>query len=161
MVSSGSQARAFQGRDLAVPFRGSAGATFNTLGDTTRDPSRGRGVVLLDIGAQRSEVGGRLGRPDRNHERLGIGRSFSLPQESIQSLTCSCGIPAPSSSDFIACLMPATCHSLTSRYSLIASAARTDRLRPVLLANRSRRLLAAGSIRTVHTVERMRVIGGA
>ena len=36
----------------------------------------------------------------------------------------------------MACLTPATCHSLTSRYSLSASAARNARLRPVLQASK-------------------------
>src|SRR5262245_45979008 len=51
--------------------------------------------------------------------------------------------------------MPATCHSFASRYALIASAARKDRLRPVLLANFSNRFLTAASIRTVKVVEDM------
>src|ERR1700730_6505267 len=51
--------------------------------------------------------------------------------------------------------MPATCHSLTSRYSLIASAARNERLRPVFLAHLSSRFLALASTRTVKVVERM------
>src|ERR1019366_4779600 len=51
--------------------------------------------------------------------------------------------------------MPATCHSFKSRYSLIASAARKDRLRPVLLANFSNRFLMIGSIRTLTVVEDM------
>src|SRR5438128_7385124 len=54
--------------------------------------------------------------------------------------------------------MPATCHSLTSRYSWIASAARKERLRPVLLASRSSRFLAAASTRTVKVAERMNSI---
>src|SRR5258705_5148184 len=53
----------------------------------------------------------------------------------------------------MACLTPATCHSLTSRYSLSASAARNDRLRPVLLASFSSRLLTSVSTRTVNVVE--------
>src|ERR1700730_1295384 len=51
--------------------------------------------------------------------------------------------------------MPATCHSLTSRYSLIASAAKNERLRPVLLANLSSRLLSAEPTRTVKVVDLM------
>ena len=43
--------------------------------------------------------------------------------------------------------MPATCHSLISRYSLITSAARKERLRPVLLASLSNRFLAAEATR--------------
>jgi hypothetical protein len=35
----------------------------------------------------------------------------------------------------MACLIRATCHSFTSRYSWIATAARNARLRPVLLAS--------------------------
>src|ERR1035437_6342611 len=51
--------------------------------------------------------------------------------------------------------MPATCHSFKSRYSFIASAARNDRLRPVLLASFSSRVLLAGSMRTLTVVEDM------
>src|SRR5664280_1695800 len=51
--------------------------------------------------------------------------------------------------------MPATCHSFKSRYSLIASAARNDRLRPVHLASFSSRFLMTGSIRTLTVVEDM------
>src|SRR3981189_235692 len=51
--------------------------------------------------------------------------------------------------------MPVTCHSLTSRYSPIASAARYDRLRPVFLASLSKRFLTAVSTRTVKVVEAM------
>src|SRR5216683_1014808 len=114
-----------------------------------------RVIVLFNIGTERGEIINGLRRPDRRHERLGIGRSLSLPQDLTQSLTCSCGTPSPRSREAIAFLRPATCHSLTSRYSLIASAARKDRLRPVLLANFSRRFFAAVSTRTVNVVERM------
>ena len=41
--------------------------------------------------------------------------------------------------DVIAARTPATCHSLASRYSRIASAARNERLRPVLSARASSR----------------------
>src|SRR5258708_10084375 len=51
------------------------------------------------------------------------------------------------------CLEAADCHSLTSRYSLSASAARNDRLRPVLLASFSSRLLTSVSTRIVNVVE--------
>src|ERR1022692_1627080 len=51
--------------------------------------------------------------------------------------------------------MPSTCHSFKFRYSLIASAARKDRLRPVLLASFSSRFLITGSIRTLTVVEAM------
>ena len=50
---------------------------------------------------------------------------------------------------------PATCHSFTSRYSLSASAARNDRLRPVLFASFSNRFLTSVSTRTVNVVEDM------
>ncbi len=100
---------------------------------------RGCQIVLLDMGPQRDEVGNRLRRPDWCHERLGTGFSFALPHEATQSLTRCCGTPSPRSSEAMARLMPLTCHSLTSRYSWIASAARKERLRPVLFANRSSR----------------------
>ena len=53
----------------------------------------------------------------------------------------------------MAFLMPPTCHSLTERYSVIASAARNDRLRPVFFASFSSRFLTTESTRTVKVVE--------
>src|SRR6266566_2035248 len=121
-----------------------------------RDSLRGCRIVLLEIGPQRREVGNRFRRPNWSHELLGAGFSFAVPQEATQSLTESCGIPSPRSSEAIACLMPATCHSLISRYSLIASAARKERVRPVLFANRSSRFFTPVSTRTVNVVDFIR-----
>src|SRR5215831_6435612 len=115
-----------------------------------------RGIVLCDVSPQRREVGNRLWRPDWVHELLGAGFSSALPQEATQSLTWSCGIPSPRSSEAMARLIPVTCHSLISRYSLIASAARKERLRPVLLANRSSRFFTPVSTRTVKVVDFIR-----
>src|SRR5262249_13082912 len=128
---------------------------FNGPNDMKRNPEGGRVVVLFYVGTESNEIFDCLRRPDGGHDRLGIGRSLTLPQDAIQSLTCSCGTPCPRSSDSIAFLMPATCHSLTSRYSLMASAARKERLRPVLLASFSSRFLAAESTRTVKVIERI------
>src|SRR5579872_6421145 len=64
-------------------------------------------------------------------------------------------MPSPRSSESIACLMPATCHSLTSRYPLSASAARNERERPVLFASFSRRFLMPDSTRTLKVVDDM------
>src|SRR5438105_14172289 len=125
------------------------------MDDVKRDALCRCGIVLFDVGAECDEIADCLRRPGRGHERLGIGCSRSLPQDAIQSLTCWCGTPSPRSSEAIACLMPETCHSLSSRYSLIASAARKERLRPVFLASLSRRFLATGLTRTVKVVERM------
>src|SRR5262245_23540662 len=72
-------------------------------------------------------------------ERFGGGRSFLPPQEATHSLTSACGTPSPRSSEAMAFRMPATCHSFTLTYSASASAARNDRLRPVLLASFSNR----------------------
>src|SRR5271156_351793 len=130
------------------------------MNDMKRHALGGHRIVLFDIDTKRGEVIDCLWRPDGDHQRLGIGRSPRLPQDVTQSLTCSCETPSPRSREAIACLMPATCHSLTSRYSLIASAARKDRLRPVLLASLSRRFLAAASTRTVKVAERMISIPG-
>jgi hypothetical protein len=113
-----------------------------------------RSIVLLDICTQRDEVGNGFRRPDWCRERLGTGFSSALPQEATQSLTKSCGIPSLQSSEAMARL-PVTCHSSTSRYSLIASAARKERLGPVLLANRSSRFFTRLSTRTVNVVVRM------
>src|ERR671936_2257407 len=121
-----------------------------------RNTLRCCGIVLLDVGPQRREVSNRLRRPDRRHDFLGAGFSFALPQEATQSLTWSCGIPSPRSSEAMARLIPVTCHSLASRYSLIASAARKERLRPVLLANRSSRFFTPVSTRTVKVVDFIR-----
>jgi hypothetical protein len=85
----------------------------------------------------------------------GAGFSLALPQEATQSLTELCGIPWPRSSEAIARLMPAICDSLTSRYVLMASATRIERLRPVLLANRSSRFFTPVSTRTVSVVDFM------
>jgi hypothetical protein len=136
-------------------FRMIAKQIFNALNNVERDSSRGSGIILFDIGAQRGDILHCLGRPDRGHERVGIGRSLRPPHDATHSLTCSCEIPSPRSTDAIARLIPATCHSLTSRYSLIASAARKDRLRPVLLASLSSRFFAAASTRTVKVVVAM------
>src|SRR4051812_15093254 len=62
---------------------------------------------------------------------------------------------SPRSRDPMAFRTPATCHSFTSRYSLSASAARNDRLRPVLFASFSSRFLTSVSTRTVNVVEDM------
>src|SRR6266478_7787481 len=121
-----------------------------------RNPLRCCEIVLLDEAPQRREVGNRLRRPDRGHDLLGAGFSFVLPQEATQSLTWSCGIPSPRSSEAMARLIPATCHSLISRYSLMASAARKERLRPVFLANRSSLFFTAVSTRTVKVVDFIR-----
>jgi hypothetical protein len=42
----------------------------------------------------------------------------------LRSITRSCGMPLPRSSEAMAPMMPATCHSLMSRYSSMAVAAR-------------------------------------
>src|SRR5205085_11168722 len=84
---------------------------------------------------------------------FGAERSGLPLQELTQLLTCSCETPPPRSSEPIAFLTPATCHSLTSRYSRSASAARKDRLRPVLFASFSRRFFTSVSTRSVNVVE--------
>ena len=127
---------------------------FKVVEDVERNTLRRCRIVLLGIGQQRDEVGNRLRRPDWRHERLGTGFSFALPQEAT-ILDYLLRNPSPRSSEAIARLMPLTCHSLTSRYSWIASAARKERLRPVLLANRSSRFFTPVSTLTVNVVERM------
>src|SRR5665811_1709346 len=113
--------------------------------------------LLCHTDLLRSQVFDCLRRPEDIHiaERLGAGRSFLLPQELTHSLTRSCATPSPRSSEPTAFAIPATCHSFKSRYSFIASVARNDRLRPVLLANFSSRFLLAGSMRTLTVVEDM------
>src|SRR6266536_3308878 len=116
---------ACSGNSTGSPHFGTIGQQgFNVVEDVESNTLRGCRIVLLDMGSQRDEVGNRLRRPNWHHERLGIGFSFALPQEVTQSLTRRCGTPSPRSSDAMARLMPPTCHSLNSRYSWIAAAAR-------------------------------------
>src|SRR3989338_5640142 len=83
-----------------------------------------------------------------NARARGRGSSFLVPHEATHFLTSSCWMPIPASSERMAFLIPTTCHSLMSRYSLIACAARNARLRPVFLARSSSRFLAERSTRT-------------
>src|SRR6267154_945013 len=139
-------------------FRALRQQGLHAMQNTIDDPSRCRAILGLNVAPQRREIGKRRLGPDRRHfvlVVLGIGSSLALPHDSTQALSWSCGISSPRSAASIACLIPATCHSLTSRYSLIASAARNERLRPVLLASFSRRFLALLSTRTVNVAEVM------
>src|ERR1039458_8131193 len=61
-------------------------------------------------------------------------------------------MPLPRSSEASARVMPEICHSLVSRYAVIASDARNALLRPVLLASFSRRLLVERPTRTENVV---------
>ena len=79
--------------------------------------------------------------------------SASPSEDESQASAAACGIVPSRSTESIAALMPATCHSFTSRYSCIASDARNDRLRPVFAAKLSRRFLVSPSTRTVKVVE--------
>src|SRR5271166_315791 len=128
---------------------------FNVVNDAQHDPSRTSWALLCDIGSQRDQVLNRFRRPDDFHlaDRLGTGCSCLRSQEFTQSLTSLCETPSPRSSETMARLTPATCHSFASRYSLSASAARKERVRPVLLASFSSRFLTPGSTRTVKVVE--------
>src|SRR3989338_5133992 len=83
-----------------------------------------------------------------NARARGRGSSFLVPHEATHFLTSSCWMPIPASSERMAFLIPTTCHSLMSRYSLIACAARNARLRPVFLASSSSRFLVERSTRT-------------
>src|SRR6266446_3056137 len=127
----------------------------DALYDVLHGPAGGSRIVFRNIGTQRNQVFDSLRRPSDLHfaDRLGAGRSRLPLQELTHALTCSCGMLSPRSSEAMAFLTPATCHSLTSRYSFSASAARNDRLRPVLLASFSSRLLTSVSTRTVKVVE--------
>ena len=123
--------------------------------DVKHDPAGGERIVFRNICSKRVQIFDSLGRPKYGHagERLGAGRSFLLFHELTHSWTRPWGTPSPRSSEAMAFRMPATCHSLKSRYSLIASAARNDRLRPVLLASFASRFLTAASMRTLTVVE--------
>ena len=72
-------------------------------------------IVLGDMGAQGDEVMDGFRRPQERHTLLGAGRSLRVSQEATQSLTRSCAMPLPRSSDESTVVMPATCHSLVSR----------------------------------------------
>src|SRR5580704_19682636 len=115
------------------------------------------GPDIMSAGSQLSVTAARPGHPNDVHVAacLGAVRSRLRPQELAQSLTSWCGTPSPRSSDAMARLTPATRHSFTSRYALSASAARNERLRPVLLASFSRRFLICRSTRTVKVVDGM------
>src|ERR1700692_2622910 len=125
---------------------------FHVAQDAQYNPASASGAFLGDVGSQRNQVLDRLGRPDDVHVAFGTGRSRLRPQELTQTLTSWCVTPSPRSSAAIARLTPATCHSFTSRYALSASAARNERVRPVLLASFSKRFLTSRSTRTVKVV---------
>jgi hypothetical protein len=112
-------------------------------------------ILLSDVGSQRNQVLQNLWRPDDVHvvDRFGTGRSRLRFQELIQLLTSLCETPSPRSNEAMARSMPATRHSFESRYSLRASAARNDRVRPVLFASFSTRFLTSGSTRTVKVID--------
>src|SRR5271154_4608836 len=93
------------------------------------------GVVHRNLRAQRIEIVDCFGRPGELHAAFGVWRSLRVSHEATHSLTCSCGTPLPRSREAMAPTMPTTCHSLMSRYSSMASAARKARLRPVLFAS--------------------------
>ena len=58
----------------------------------------------------------------------------------------------------MASLVPETCASFTSRYSLMASAARKELLRPAILASFSSRCLVAALTLTVNFVDSVLLI---
>jgi hypothetical protein len=92
-------------------------------------------IIHGDVGPQGSQVVDCFGRPRERHTPLGDWRSLRDSHEVTHSLTRWWGMPLPRSSEAMAPRMPATCHSLMSRYSSMAAAARKVRLRPVLLAS--------------------------
>src|SRR5437868_10700121 len=128
---------------------------FNIVKDAQNDPPRAGWTLLRDIGSERNQILNCLRRPEDVHlaDRLGAGCSCLRSQELTQPLTSLCETPSPRSSEVMARLTPPTCHSFTSRYSLSASAARKDRVRPLLLASFSSRFLTSDSTRTVKVVE--------
>src|ERR1700691_4336627 len=92
-------------------------------------------IMLGDVRAQGDKVVDRFGRPYERHTLRGVGRSFLVSQEPTHCLTRSCAMPLPRSSEERAAVTPEICHSFVSRYAAIASAARNERERPVLLAS--------------------------
>ena len=151
MTSSG-----VPGTRPARPIRGMSGINCSML-SVPHGPAGDSGTVFRNTGTQGSQVFDRFRRPNDVHfaDRLGAGRSRLPPQELTHALTCSWGRLFPRSSVPMAFRTPATCHSLTSRYSLSASAARNDRLRPVLFASFSSRFLTSVPTRTVKVVDGM------
>src|ERR1700728_2061570 len=90
---------------------------FDSVQDVQHGPPRSGGTFFRDVGSQRHQVLGRLRRPNDVHfvQGLGTRRSRLRPQELTQPLTSWCGTPSPRSSEAMARLTPATCHSFTSR----------------------------------------------
>jgi hypothetical protein len=120
--------------------------------DVQRDALCGGRIMFGNVRAQGEKVVNGFRRPDERHTRLGAGRSLRVSQEPTQSLTRACEMPLPRSSEERAFCMPATCHSLVSRWATIASTARNERERPVLLASFSRRCLVERPTRTENVV---------
>jgi hypothetical protein len=108
----------------------------------------GGGIMLGDVRAQGEEVVDGFGRPYERHTPRGVGRSLVVSQDRTQFLTRSWGMPLPRSSEERAAVMPEICHSFVSRYAAIASAARNERERPVLLASFWSLLFVERSTRT-------------
>ena len=138
--------------DRICPICGLSASHYSMVCDVKRDRSRGGRIVLLNVGSKRIQVFDCLGRPQDIHvaERLGARRSFLPFQELTHSLTWSCEAPLTAIERRRG--FP-NAHSFKSRYSLIASAARKNRLRPVLLASFSSRFLTTGSMRMLTVVD--------
>ena len=83
--------------------------------DVQGDARCGGRIMVGDVRAQGDEVVDGFRRPLERHTLLGAGRSLRVSQEATHSLTRSCAMPLPRSSEARALVMPATCHSLVSR----------------------------------------------
>src|SRR6516165_8697397 len=108
---------------------------FDAMEDVQSNAFCRRRVIHQDLRAKRNKIVDGFERPCELHAALGVRRSLRVSHEATHSLMRSCGTPLPRSRDAMAPMMPATCHSLMSRYCSMASAARKARLRPVLLAS--------------------------
>ena len=142
--------RAFRARAPTGQFRDSPGSLFST------DSMMYKAIFVAAVGlsfsrkiriARRSSIA----RRDQKSFTIAPGGSSSRsePQDSTHLRTDSCSNRSPRSRSSIAAMIPAICHSLTARYSAMASAARNERLRPVLRASASSLALSASSTRMV------------
>jgi hypothetical protein len=87
----------------------------DTVEDVQGDALCGGRIMFGNVRAQGEKVVNGFGRPLKRHTSLGAGRSLRVSQEVTYSLTRSCAMPLPRSSDESAAVMPATCYSLVSR----------------------------------------------
>jgi hypothetical protein len=82
-----------------------------------RDALGGCRIILGDVRAQGEKIVNGFGGTMGASYPFGDGRSLRPSHEATRALTRSCRTPLPRSSDTMAPLMLATCHSFTSKYA--------------------------------------------